>query len=75
MVDRLFGALIISLALLTTALVSVILTEEGFMISAVCIGIATLIGIMLLTNKEENSRRPVSNEEIEKELSEELTRS
>jgi hypothetical protein len=45
------------------------------MISAICIGLTALIGIMLLTNKEENSRRPVSNEENEKERNEELTRS
>jgi nitrate reductase gamma subunit len=74
MVDRLFGALIISLALLTSALVSVILSEEGFIFSGVCIGLAALIGIMLLTNREENTRRTLSNEEIEKELEEELTK-
>ncbi|PFA69189.1 hypothetical protein CN378_04755 [Bacillus sp. AFS015802] len=71
--DRLFGALIVSLSLLTTALVSVILTEEGFIISVTCIVLAALIGILLLTNKEEKANRPVSNEEIEKEL-EELTK-
>jgi nitrate reductase gamma subunit len=74
MVDRLFGALIISLALLTSALVSVILSEEGFIFSVVCIGLAALIGIMLLTNRDEKPRRTVSNEEIEKELEEEITK-
>jgi nitrate reductase gamma subunit len=74
MVDRLFGALIISLALLTSALVSVILSEEGFIFSVVCIGLATFIGIILLTNRDEKTRRTISNEEIEKELEEELTK-
>jgi hypothetical protein len=74
MVDRLFGALIISLTLLTSALVSVILSEEGFIFSVVCIGLVALIGIMLLTNRDEKPRRTVSNEEIEKELEEEITK-
>lgn len=65
--DRLFGALIISLTLLTTAVVSVILTEGGFIIAVICIGLAALIGIMLITNGEEKRRRLVTNEEIEKE--------
>lgn len=65
--DRLFGAPIISLTLLTTAVVSVILTEGGFIIAVICIGLAALIGIMLITNGEEERRRLVTNEEIEKE--------
>jgi hypothetical protein len=66
LVDRLFGALIISLVLLTSALVSIILSEEGFVFSVICIGLAALIGIMLLTNQEEKSRILESNEEMEK---------
>ncbi|WP_201714621.1 hypothetical protein [Rossellomorea arthrocnemi] len=64
--ERLFGALIISLVLLTSALVSIILSEEGFVFSVLCIGLAALIGIMLLTNQEEKSRILESNEEIER---------
>ena len=70
--DRLFGSLIISLALLTSALVAVILTEEGFIFSVICIGLAGLIGIGLLTNREEKSVTKESNDEIEKELEREL---
>jgi nitrate reductase gamma subunit len=66
LVDRLFRALIISLVLLTSALVSIILSEEGFVFSVICIGLAALIGIMLLTNREEKSRILESNEEMEK---------
>jgi hypothetical protein len=69
-VDRLFGALIISLVLLTSALLSVILSsEEGFIFSVVCIGLAALIGIILLTTgKEEIPGKLLSDEDIEKEL-------
>jgi hypothetical protein len=68
--DRLFGALIISLVLLTSALLSVILSsEEGFTFSVVCIGLAALIGIILLTaGKEEIPGKVLSDEDIEKEL-------
>ena len=48
--DRLFGALILSVTLLTTAIISIILSEGAFMISVTCIGISFLIGILLLLN-------------------------
>ncbi|MEG9295178.1 hypothetical protein V6B33_01845 [Mangrovibacillus sp. Mu-81] len=68
--DRLFGALIISLVLLTSALLSVILSsEEGFIFSVVCIGLSALIGIILLTTgKEEIPGKLLSDEDVEKEL-------
>ncbi|EDL64545.1 hypothetical protein [Bacillus sp. SG-1] len=72
--DRLFGALIISLTLLTTALVSVILTEGGFIIAVICIGLAALIGITLMTNGEERPRRKATNGDVEKVLEDDLTK-
>lgn len=67
--DRLFGALIMSMVLLTSALISVILSEEGFGFSLICIGLAALIGMILLTNsKGESSGGRLSDKEIEKEL-------
>ncbi len=73
--DRLFGALIMSMVLLTSALISVILSEEGFGFSLICIGLAALIGMILLTNsKGESSGGRLSDKEIEKELDKELTK-
>ena len=73
--ERLFGALIMSMVLLTSALISVILSEEGFGFSLICIGLAALIGIILLTNsKGESSGGRLSDKEIEKELDKELTK-
>ncbi|MBH9964864.1 hypothetical protein A6P54_18630 [Bacillus sp. MKU004] len=73
--ERLFGALIMSMVLLTSALISVILSEEGFGFSLICIGLAALIGMILLTNsKGESSGGRLSDKEIEKELDKELTK-
>ncbi|QWC21156.1 hypothetical protein KJK41_12495 [Bacillus haikouensis] len=67
--DRLFGALIMSMVLLTSALISVILSEEGFAFSLICIGLAALIGMILLTNSKGISPGGrLSDKEIEKEL-------
>ncbi|MGR3764198.1 hypothetical protein [Rossellomorea sp. NS-SX7] len=68
--DRLFGALILSLALLTTAVVASILSEGLLIVSVICIGLAALIGLILLTNTKEEIIRPEAREEIEKGLDE-----
>ena len=66
--DRLFGALILSLALLTTAVVASILSEGLLIVSVICIALAAFIGLILLTNTEGKVLTPAASEEIEKDL-------
>jgi hypothetical protein len=81
-VDRHLGILLISLSLLTTAIISVISTSKisnGISVfPVICIGAVFLGGIILLINDSDvhiediEELQTTSNEEIEEELEREL---
>ncbi len=69
--ERLFGILLVSLALLTTALVSIIIPLSNSLpiLSVICIGAVFIIGLILWTTKPDcEIEKNVPDEDIEEEL-------
>ncbi|MCA1055810.1 hypothetical protein LCM10_12505 [Rossellomorea aquimaris] len=55
--DRLFGLLIVSMALSALAVVTAILSEGMGVLSFICIGIVFLIGVLLLFNDNSDEEK------------------